>query len=75
MKVNKKYKALCMGWNTPMHQYTTGTDCLSSSFVEKHSKGNMLNVNLNISQKCTIIANGAKQALSCIRRSTADRLK
>lgn len=39
MKVNKKYKALCMGWNSHMHQYTTGTDCLSSSFAEKDSKG------------------------------------
>ena len=44
MKVSKTCKALCVGWSSPMHQYTTGTDCLSSSLAEKDSKGLMLNV-------------------------------
>lgn len=39
MKVKKKHKAPCMGWNRPMHQYATGTDCLSRSFAEKAAKG------------------------------------
>lgn len=50
-------------WNSLMHHYTTGTDCLSSNVTEKDSKGVTLDVNLNI------------RIIFQIRKSSAARLK
>jgi len=67
MKFNKgKCKVLHLGSNNSMNHSMLGTTQLKSSFAEKNL-GDLVDIELNMSQECAFAAKKANDNLGCIR--------
>ncbi|KAK4826232.1 hypothetical protein QYF61_006273 [Mycteria americana] len=60
------------GKNNPMHQYMPGPTQLGSNLAEK-ALGVLVDAELNISQRCALVAKKANGILGCLRQSIASR--
>ncbi|GAB0180716.1 cAMP-dependent protein kinase inhibitor alpha [Grus japonensis] len=72
MKFNKtKCKVLHMGQGNPQYQYRLVNEGMESCPVE--DMGVLVNVKLNMSQKCELAALNSNHILGCIKRRVASR--